>query len=146
LGYLCHPLRCTHCKCLDPIYSILLILSVVIRQLIQFVESISSIITRCNTLQHTAARCNTLQHAATRCKTLQHAATRCNMLQHAATRCSTLQHLLISRYISRAMGWLRLGGSLKSYVSFAEYRLFHRALLQKRPIILMSLLLKATPY
>jgi len=34
------------------------------------------------------------------------------------------------------MGWLRLVGSLKLQVSFAEYRLFYRALLQKRPIIL----------
>ena len=44
------------------------------------------------------------------------------------------------------MGWLRLVGSLKSYVSFAEYRLFYRALLQKRPIILRRLLIVATPY
>jgi len=44
------------------------------------------------------------------------------------------------------MGWLRLVGSLKLYVSFAEYRLFYRSLLQKRPIILMSLLIVATPY
>jgi len=33
------------------------------------------------------------------------------------------------------MGWLRLVGSLKSDVSFAEYSLFYRALLQKRPIM-----------
>jgi len=32
------------------------------------------------------------------------------------------------------MGWLRLVGSLKLQVSFAEYHLFYRALLQKRPI------------
>jgi len=38
------------------------------------------------------------------------------------------------------MGWLHV------YVSFAEYRLFYRALLQKRPIILKSLLIVATPY
>ena len=44
------------------------------------------------------------------------------------------------------MGWLRLVGSLKLQVSFAEYRLFHRALLQKRPIILRSLIPVATPY
>jgi len=31
------------------------------------------------------------------------------------------------------MGWLRLVAFLKSYVSFAEYRLFYGALLQKRP-------------
>jgi len=29
------------------------------------------------------------------------------------------------------MGWLRLVGSLKLYVSFSEYSLFYRALLQK---------------
>jgi len=44
------------------------------------------------------------------------------------------------------MGWLRLAGSLKLYDSFAEYRLFCRALLQKRLIILRSLLIVATPY
>jgi len=31
-------------------------------------------------------------------------------------------------------------------LSFAEYRLFYRALLQKRPMILRSLILVATPY
>ena len=44
------------------------------------------------------------------------------------------------------IGWLRLVGSLKLQVSFADYRLFYRAPLQKRPIILRSLLLVATPY
>jgi len=43
------------------------------------------------------------------------------------------------------IGWLRLVGSLKLSVSFAEYRLFCRALLQKRPII-WSLPIVATPY
>ena len=43
------------------------------------------------------------------------------------------------------MGWLRLVGSLKLQVSFAEYSLFYRALLKKRPIILRSLLIIATP-
>ena len=43
------------------------------------------------------------------------------------------------------MGWLRLVGSLKLQVSFAENSLFYRALLQKRPIILRSLLTKAAP-
>jgi hypothetical protein len=33
------------------------------------------------------------------------------------------------------MGWLRLVGSIKLQVSFAEYRLFHRTLLHKRPIL-----------
>jgi len=44
------------------------------------------------------------------------------------------------------MGWLRLVGSLKSWVSFAEYRLFCRALLQKRPVISRSLRIEASPY
>ena len=43
------------------------------------------------------------------------------------------------------MGWLRSVGSIKLHVSFAEYPLFCRALLQKRPIILSILLTKATP-
>ena len=43
------------------------------------------------------------------------------------------------------MGRLRLVGSWKLHVSFAEYSLFCRALLQKRPIILRSLLIEATP-
>jgi len=34
----------------------------------------------------------------------------------------------------------------KLQVSFAEYRLFYRALLQKRPSILRSLLIQATPH
>ena len=44
------------------------------------------------------------------------------------------------------MEWLRLVGSLKLFVSFAEYSLFYRALFQKRPTIWRSLLIVATPY
>ena len=44
------------------------------------------------------------------------------------------------------MGLLRLVSSFKIWVSFAEYRLLYRALLQKRPAILRSLLILATPY
>jgi len=43
------------------------------------------------------------------------------------------------------MGWLWLVDFLKLDVPFAEYSLFYRALLQKRPIILSILLTKATP-
>ena len=42
------------------------------------------------------------------------------------------------------MRWLRSVGSIKLWVSFAEYRLFYRALLQKRPMIWSILLTKAT--
>ena len=44
------------------------------------------------------------------------------------------------------MAWLHAVGSLKLHVSLAEYRLFYRALLQNRPIILRSLPIEATPY
>jgi len=44
------------------------------------------------------------------------------------------------------MGWLRSVGSIKLQVSFAEYCLFYRSILQKRPIILSILLSSATPY
>ena len=53
------------------------------------------------------------------------------------------QRLLVQR--SR-MGWLRFVGSVKLQVSFSECGLFYRALLQKRLIILRSLLIVATPY
>jgi len=44
------------------------------------------------------------------------------------------------------IGWLRLVGSIKLQVFFAEYRLFYKALLQKRPVLLSILLTEATPY
>ena len=44
------------------------------------------------------------------------------------------------------MGWLRSVGSIKLQVSFAEYSLFCRAHLQKRPTILLILLTEATPH
>jgi len=46
--------------------------------------------------------------------------------------------------IHRLLKWLRFIGSLND--SFAEYSLFYGALLQKRPIILRSLLIVAIPY
>ena len=44
------------------------------------------------------------------------------------------------------MGWLQRVGSLKLQVFFAEYRVFYRALLQKRPMILRRLIIVATLY
>ena len=44
------------------------------------------------------------------------------------------------------MGWLRLVESIKSYVSFAKATYKRDYILQKRPIILRSLLTVATPY
>jgi len=42
------------------------------------------------------------------------------------------------------ISWLRLVRSFELYVTFAEYSLFYRALLQMRPTILRSLLIVAT--
>ena len=47
-------------------------------------------------------------------------------------------------YSNIYIGWLTLVGSIKLYVSFAEYSLFYRGVLQKRPIISSILLTKAT--
>ena len=44
------------------------------------------------------------------------------------------------------MGWLQLVGSLKFQVSFAKEPCKRGDILQKRPIILRSLLIVATPY
>jgi len=44
------------------------------------------------------------------------------------------------------MGWLRLVGSLKLHVSLAREPYKRNDILQKRPIILLSLLIEATPY
>jgi len=41
--------------------------------------------------------------------------------------------------------WLQIVGSLKLQVSFAEYRPFNRALMQKRPVILWRLQIKPHP-
>ena len=47
------------------------------------------------------------------------------------------QHTAHSRYVlyMTGMGWLQLVGSIKFKVSYAEYGLFYRALLQKRPVL-----------
>ena len=63
-----------------------------------------------------------------------------------------LKYLLVAKRSCRIgfiMGWLRSVGSIKlngCAAKFAEYHLFNRALLQKRPIILSILLTEATPY
>jgi len=50
-----------------------------------------------------------------------------------------------SSYVGFVMGWPRVVGMLKLWVSFAEYSLFYTALLQKKLVILRSLLIVATP-
>ena len=57
-----------------------------------------------------------------------------------------VSHRQEDHVVYTCMGWLRLVGSIKLQVSFAEYSLFYWALLHKRPIILSILLTEATPY
>ena len=59
--------------------------------------------------------------------------------------CSVLQCVALAA-MKDMHGVATISRLLKLQVSFAEYRLFYRALLQKRPIILSSLLIAATPY
>ena len=57
----------------------------------------------------------------------------------------TQTHTDTHRHTARRMSGCVVG-SLQLWVSFAEYRLFYRAFLQKRATILKSLLIVATPY
>jgi len=85
---------------------------------------------------------------AVRCSALQYVALRCSALRCVAEPCSVLRQVAPGELLAffLGMGWLRLVGSLKLRVSFAEYRLCYRALLQKTRIILRSLRIVATPY
>jgi len=69
-----------------------------------------------------------------------------NLFIHTYIYMSQTTQLVSVLMSAETTGWLRLVGSIKLYVSFAEYSLFYRSLLQKRPIILSILLTEATPY
>jgi len=58
----------------------------------------------------------------------------------------TYSHVRYHSCMWPIMGWLRFVGSYKLQVSFAEYSLFYRALLQKWRATLRSLLKEATSY
>jgi len=111
--------------------------------------------THCNALQCTAMHCNALQCTATHCNALQRTATQCNASKHTPTYCNALQRTAshytalqraIKALLHTGMGWLRFVGSLKWYVSFAKEPYNRDDILQKRPVILRSLLIVATPY
>jgi len=86
------------------------------------------------------------------CDVVQCGAVWCSVVQCGAVGGDTL--MLASPFPSLplphsglcTMAWLQSVGSIKLNVSFAEYGLFCRALLQKRPIILSSLQIEATAY
>jgi len=93
----------------------------------------------CNTLQHTATHCNTLQH------TILHAHTCRDAYMYISMHIYMYACIYTWRIQSCDVGWLRWVASIKLQVSFAEYRLFYRDLLQKRPIILSILVSEASP-
>jgi len=112
-----------------------------------FIYTLNMTHERVTTLWQVNASCST------QCITL-HELT-CDMLRlHISWHMHKWQPSLIVRDMTHAqvpwlkltMGWLQCVGSLKLQVSFAEYILFYRALLQLRPLILRSNLIVATPY
>jgi len=68
------------------------------------------------------------------------------MSWYNCTRISCLTFWYTICHVTFLWRWLRLVGSLKLPVSFVEYRLLYKALLQKRLVIYRSLLIVATPY
>jgi len=70
------------------------------------------------------------------------------VMSHAKTSCHACSHIQERhrRRVPHTMGWLRWVGSLKVKVFFAKEPYKRDDILQKRPIILRSLLIVATPY
>jgi len=69
-------------------------------------------------------------------------------LAHSDTFVNTLSHTHAQTHKDRAqthMGWLRLVGSLKLQIYFAKKPYKRDDILQKKPVILRSLLIVATP-
>ena len=100
----------------------------------------------CHACRHlcVAVCCSMSQCIAVCCSVLQCVALCCSMWQWAYTEhVPSLEQVCVC--LCAGMGWLRLVVSSKLQVSFAEYWLLYTALLQKRPIILRSLLVIATP-
>jgi len=86
---------------------------------------------KCNTNGNTYIRKH-MQHTRKHIHTQAHASTCTHMQDNESTgkQCKHT-HKLMRTYVC-----LQIVGGFKLYVSIAEYRLFYRALLQKRPIIL----------
>jgi len=70
----------------------------------------------------------------------------CNLRHPRGLRHPVHVHIVGDMQHIHGMGWLRLAGSIKLQVSFAEYSLFYGALLQQKQMILSILLTEATPY
>jgi len=118
----------------------------------------------CSVLQCVAIWCSVMQCLILCCSVLQYATVCCSVSpyvvvieheKHGAfmTRMPFSPHFAVS-YISTPcllplhqchMGWLRLVGSLKFQISFAKGTYKRDDILQKKPIILRSLLIVATP-
>ena len=83
-------------------------------------------------------------HTHTFTHTHTHTYTHTHTHTHIHTHVYT--HANISMWPALAIWWRRLVGSFKWYVSFAKEPYKRDYILQKRPIILRSLLIVATPY
>ena len=57
-----------------------------------------------------------------------------------------IHHFLFQKKIKQCIILAQESSGTRVFMEFAEYSLFYRALLQKRPIIVRSLLIVATPY
>ena len=89
------------------------------------------------------------RHTYTRAHAHTHTHTCTHMHIHTHTHTRVRAHIHIhtlSFCLTHSMGWLQLVGSLKLYVSLENIGLYCRALLQKRPKLLRSLLVIAIPY
>ena len=115
-------------------------------QCVAVCRSVSQCVAVCYSMLQRAAAC------CIRCSELQCVAVCCNVdLSISLTLCLFLLSKLCfilsvaeGVKIIHDMGWLRLVGSLKLQVSFAKKPYKRDDILQKRPIILRSLLIVAT--
>ena len=90
-------------------------------------------------LQCAAVYCSVLQSVGLSYSVVQCTAVCCRVLQCV---CSVLQCVAVCC----TMGWLRLGGSLRLWVSFAKEPYKIDCILQNRPTITRSPLMVVTPY
>jgi len=100
----------------------------------------------------TATLCNTLHHTAPHHTQVPTATQNNALVSHELRVCTcytnqtTIQSYILSHNRLLSVGWVRLVGSLKLLVSFAKEPYQRDDILQKRPVILRSLLIVATPY
>ena len=134
--------RCSALQCSAVILFFIMIIYYIIEEVVHVLQCGAAWY---SVVQYGAVWCSALQRDAVRCSVVQLFQSLSFLCHLFVISLSFLCHLFVVYISSTYMGWLHVVGSLKLQVSFAEYRLFYRALLQKRPTILRSLLIVATP-